>query len=1283
MIRLRHLKLGNFKGLQHVDLAFPDRGTVLIEGLNEAGKSSLFDGLHFALYGLPLVGDQASAVAYNAEVADASAVLDVDDTRLTLRRRVRLMPSGPRHEVELWVQTSGDEAEYVRGVRAVGGRLIAEMGGLTAEALQNSCLVVQKQLGRLEGLSRRDREEALGVLLNLSRLSVIERTLRATREHERKADRAGRVAGLAKAIAVREELEGELGRAQRKERFAHLRDLVASLEDSHLEAQEAAQERDAAARQLDAVRERIEAIAKRRRQKQAWQDTLAAVERAEETAAQLSTAKKTADSTTREAAALDQSEQALAAAYAIEEQVRAIRAKQEDSARLKREHNDVRRRLAEWGDRAEQLGAVEQEVQRQTSERKRLAAEIAASRVELATRPGQEQRLEALKRLVQRSTEHEERLRSRVASQQLHAQHARIAATAAGVRSRRSSWASVEAAAGMAEERSRAVDSWEKEAAALVSLADAHKRLDELEPVLLAEEERREQVAELRRLSSVHAHLTHWIALAKQRHAAAAAKRLLGDLAFAVTEVQWAQSKPGPGLRLRLQVAHPSLEAREIEFLLGPDLTTVLAERSLESDEAAQLDTDRGLLPGMSATDVGDLNRQLEQTAGALADLDEPDPGDVEQARQRTEATSAALGHLGSQPGQGLDDTAFRGLLAEQAQLRKQLASLDRDRSHVTFLTKAAEDARAELRSAREHSDAALRKAGEALAAARDDDQTASFDGDLTEGSDLVAVRLEAARQLGPLDERLVASEVAAQEAATLAKRLASLDEAINADEESAAVQAQKLALPNTHTRTVQIALDQSQESVRSLRSLADGHDLLKQQLVTTTAEITARTAERDRLAARQQDPDRPALAAALAELETRQATLAEDLHQRWASLESQTGVAASRDLGAAERAIQEQIRQAHRAQASAAAAEKRRPAEQARLVALRARYSELKEATREHFARLGAATPDDLSEAGAFAQQEITGEESAIGRLDPEEAAASERTAQERHSLARVRAERSADEGHRLGAAAREVTSELGITLPEVDAPWDLATHVMAELPVSQELPSKEAARERVAEVTQRIARTEQDIQRDREGLDLPTEYLVPEVDEAVEAALDAGRDLRSRRIASRVLTRVRGRLIANVLPSTEKNMCVLLPELTAGRYRHARLDQDYRFQVWDERKRGYTEKRLLSGGTQDQFSLALRLGFAIAALPQEVGTRPGFLFLDEPLSSFDRDRTEALVNLLTRGPITSYFPQVFLISHSTLFDPHLFTYHVAMEEGGGASSTLPPPEPEVALPS
>ena len=185
----------------------------------------------------------------------------------------------------------------------------------------------------------------------------------------------------------------------------------------------------------------------------------------------------------------------------------------------------------------------------------------------------------------------------------------------------------------------------------------------------------------------------------------------------------------------------------------------------------------------------------------------------------------------------------------------------------------------------------------------------------------------------------------------------------------------------------------------------------------------------------------------------------------------------------------------------------------------------------------------------------------------------------------------------------------------------------------------------------------------------------------ESAEASLRVARiDLEARRRATLILETTRKRMIDAILPDTQNQMAVVLPRLTANRYRFPRLDSDFRLEVWDERKNGWVRRSLFSGGTQDQFSLSLRLGFAIAALPREIGAVPGFLFLDEPLSSFDRDRTLALVDLLRGpdGPIASHFRQVFLISHSQAFDPQLFTHQILLEDGEVVRSSLPTLPPE-----
>jgi exonuclease SbcC len=179
-------------------------------------------------------------------------------------------------------------------------------------------------------------------------------------------------------------------------------------------------------------------------------------------------------------------------------------------------------------------------------------------------------------------------------------------------------------------------------------------------------------------------------------------------------------------------------------------------------------------------------------------------------------------------------------------------------------------------------------------------------------------------------------------------------------------------------------------------------------------------------------------------------------------------------------------------------------------------------------------------------------------------------------------------------------------------------------------------------------------------------------------EAELTAAiRERAVKQQAARIVALARGSMVGRVLPTTEHNLRLLLPRLTAQRYHDAVLTEDYRLTVWDAMAGRYVAKDIFSGGTRDQFSLALRLAFALATLPQELGTSPGFIFLDEPLSAFDAPRTEALIELLTTGDIARGFAQVFLISHGRTFDPARFTHYLRLHEGRVAETNLEPYTP------
>lgn len=160
----------------------------------------------------------------------------------------------------------------------------------------------------------------------------------------------------------------------------------------------------------------------------------------------------------------------------------------------------------------------------------------------------------------------------------------------------------------------------------------------------------------------------------------------------------------------------------------------------------------------------------------------------------------------------------------------------------------------------------------------------------------------------------------------------------------------------------------------------------------------------------------------------------------------------------------------------------------------------------------------------------------------------------------------------------------------------------------------------------------------------------------------------------AIEVVTHARNSIMRKVLPVTEANMTKFLPILTADNYKDAKINKDsYQIEVYDDVAGDYRPKSVFSGGAKDQFSLALRLSFAMATLPQERGAVPGFIFLDEPIGSFDSNRKAALIELLTRGEIAENFDQVFVISHFPELEA-IFDYKIELKDGKVIENNLDP---------
>src|SRR5581483_7806176 len=143
MIILKHLTVERFRLLRELNVHFPQRGSILIQGPNESGKSALLESIYFALYGEPLASSSRGKrslddlISYGAASATVTLSLSVGATDLNVTRTIE---RGKGQSVCLLVRRLGmpEEAPITR-LSTANERIVAELGRMDGEALRASC----------------------------------------------------------------------------------------------------------------------------------------------------------------------------------------------------------------------------------------------------------------------------------------------------------------------------------------------------------------------------------------------------------------------------------------------------------------------------------------------------------------------------------------------------------------------------------------------------------------------------------------------------------------------------------------------------------------------------------------------------------------------------------------------------------------------------------------------------------------------------------------------------------------------------------------------------------------------------------------------------------------------------------------------------------------------------------------------------------------------------------------------------------------------------------------
>ena len=224
-----------------------------------------------------------------------------------------------------------------------------------------------------------------------------------------------------------------------------------------------------------------------------------------------------------------------------------------------------------------------------------------------------------------------------------------------------------------------------------------------------------------------------------------------------------------------------------------------------------------------------------------------------------------------------------------------------------------------------------------------------------------------------------------------------------------------------------------------------------------------------------------------------------------------------------------------------------------------------------------------------------------------------------------------------------------------EKDKPEDVAAVKYSERSHKKAKKDLEKVRDLYGDLKQDLATTSQGLKDVEEviGRVKPGYDRYPRL-EAEIAGLEGGIRLLER--VTREMKETSKELRNRVLPQARYIINQILPTLTDGRYSDLEISEDLQFKVHSNEAGGYKERDVFSGGTQDQFLIALRLAFTQSILDSRVRADYYSLLMDECISSSDEVRKQAIFEVLDLKKET--FRQIFVVAHediSNLVDHHL----------------------------
>jgi len=139
-------------------------------------------------------------------------------------------------------------------------------------------------------------------------------------------------------------------------------------------------------------------------------------------------------------------------------------------------------------------------------------------------------------------------------------------------------------------------------------------------------------------------------------------------------------------------------------------------------------------------------------------------------------------------------------------------------------------------------------------------------------------------------------------------------------------------------------------------------------------------------------------------------------------------------------------------------------------------------------------------------------------------------------------------------------------------------------------------------------------------------------------------------------------------VFPHARLVINQILPQITGTHYADMQITEDFHFKTFSTEANDYKDSIVFSGGTQDQFLIALRLAFTQTILESRVRASRYALFMDECISSSDNLRRQGIFDML--DTMKNIFPQIFIIAHEDVSE--FVEHHLILSKDANAFTKI-----------